>query len=53
MRREMEKITVRFTNKQSNSLACKMIFFHNEEFLENDIHSTKRAQLERLADLRK
>ena len=53
MRREMEKIAVRFTNKGETSLDCKMLFFHNEEFLHNNIHLTKRAQLERLADSRK
>ena len=52
MRKEMEKISVRFSNKHENSIECKMIYFHNEEFLENNIHLTKRAQLERLADLR-
>ena len=53
MRREMEKIAIRFSNKGENSLDCKMLFFHNEEFLRNNIHLTKRAQLERLADSRK
>ena len=53
MRRVMEKMTVQFSNKQANALACKMIFFENEEFMDNDIHLTKRMQLERLADSRK
>ena len=52
MRREMEKIRDRFSNKGQNALECKMVPFYDETFLTNNIHLTIDSQFKRLAYLR-